>query len=261
MKTNLSAPLFVALLFSGAAMAQQPQAPIWSGFYAGFYGGSVTGSSSGTLSHNDPTTPGVTANTMFGAGVNQSFSPTGPTGGLALGYNWHPGEGLFVFGVEADMAWVGATASNAVTSTDTLTTWHLDTKLYSLATLRGRAGIATGPVLWYATGGFAWGITETDNRVSCVGCAADPWSQGTSRSVSQVGFIGGGGVELLIGQYVVLRGEYLFADLGSGSHTFNGTSYAGTVPAAPPLFVYNWDSIHQNLNFQMWRAGVSLKFN
>jgi hypothetical protein len=73
MKTNLSAPLFVALLFSGAAMDQQPQASI----YVGIYGGSVTGSNRGTLSHNDPTTPGVTADTMFGAGVNQSFSPTG----------------------------------------------------------------------------------------------------------------------------------------------------------------------------------------
>jgi hypothetical protein len=71
--------IFAGLLLlagAGQAFAQQVPAPIWSGFYVGWYGGSVKGSSSGTLSHNDPTTPGVTADTMFGTGVNQTFSPT-----------------------------------------------------------------------------------------------------------------------------------------------------------------------------------------
>jgi outer membrane immunogenic protein len=263
MRTKLLAALGVTVFFSGAAMAQQTPAPIWSGFYSGLYGGSITAKSSGTLFHNDPMMPGVTASDLFGAGASQTFSPTGSTGALALGYNWQPGDGLLVLGVEADMAWVGVAASNTVTSTDMQTTWHLGTKLYSLGTLRGRAGIATGPVLWYGTAGLAWGLIETDNLVSCVGCAQDPWSQGTSRNVSHLGLIGGGGVEWLIGQYVVLRGEYLFASLDSAKHTFTGTSYSGTVvaPSNPALFVYDWDGIHQDLNFQMWRAGVSIKFN
>jgi outer membrane immunogenic protein len=218
--------IFVAC--GGAAVAQDGPAPVWSGYYAGPYGGSATGTSKGTLSHDDPTTPGVTAASIFGT-ADQSFSVTGGTGALALGYNHQ--VGMFVIGVEADMAWVGAeAASRTVVSTDTLTTWRLDTKLYSLGTLRGRAGIATGPVLWYGTAGLAWGLVETDNAVSCVGCAFDPWSQGTSRSVSHLGFIGGGGAELMIGEHFVLRDEYLFADLGAVKHTFTGTSHAGTVP-------------------------------
>jgi hypothetical protein len=78
-------------------------------------------------------------------------------------------------------------------------------------------------VLWYATGGIAWGLTETDNLVSCVGCAANPWSQGTSKTVSQVGLIGGGGVEWLISQFIVVRGEYL-ARIGDciSCHTARG---------------------------------------
>jgi outer membrane immunogenic protein len=239
------------------------QAPLWSGFYAGLYAGSISGTSKATLQHNDPLTPGVTASTMFGGAAETSFSPTGGTVAIALGYNWHQPGGLLVYGVEVDMAWAGASASATVVSTDTLTTWNLETKLYSLGTLRGRLGVPAGPVLLYGTAGLGWALGETDNRVTCTGCAFTPWSEGTSKSISHVGFVGGGGAEVLLGQYFVLRAEYLFASLGNGKHTFNGTSAAGTVvaPNSATKFVYDWDGSDQSMSFGMWRIGASLKFN
>ena len=47
------------------------------------------------------------------------------------------------------------------------TTWHVTTDWHSLGTLRGRAGIAAGPVLFYGTAGLAWAIVKTDNKVDC----------------------------------------------------------------------------------------------
>jgi outer membrane immunogenic protein len=239
-----------------------PAAPIWSGFYAGIYGGNISGTSDATLSHNDPTTPGVTAEAMFGPQSQVSFSPTGATVALALGYNFQSPGSFLVWGFEADMAWASGTATARAVSVDTLTTWNLDTKLYSLGTLRARLGVATGPVLWYGTAGLAWGETQTNVRVSCFGCAQDPWAAGTSKTVSHIGGIIGGGVEYLATEYVVLRAEYLYVSLGDGQHTFNGHSWAGTVAdtAKPGQFFYNWDGAKQDLGFSMWRIGASLKF-
>jgi opacity protein-like surface antigen len=105
-------------------------------------------------------------------------------------------------------------------------------------------------------------MMQTDNRVSCVGCSQNPWSQGTS-TASHLGMIGGGGAEWLIGQYLSLKAEYLLADLGMSHHTFNGTSASGVTETTTGsrVFVYNWDAFDHDLKFSMVRLGVNVRFH
>jgi opacity protein-like surface antigen len=157
------------------------------------------------------------------------------------------------------MAWVGANGDK-LTLSDGVQTWRLQEKFYSLGTVRGRLGIAAGPVLLYGTAGLAWGLAQTSNLVDCAGCAFSPWSEGKGKA-SHVGFVGGGGAEWLVTQYVVLRAEYLFADLGAASHPIVGTTKDPALRPNTPQFTYDWDAADPKLQFQMWRVGVGLKFN
>jgi opacity protein-like surface antigen len=42
------------------------------------------------------------------------------------------------------------------------TSWNVSTKFDTLASIRGRLGVAVGPVLVYGTGGGAWANTQSD---------------------------------------------------------------------------------------------------
>ena len=173
-----------------------------------------------------------------------------------MGYNWQ--TSWVVYGVEADMAAVDARGTSTVS--DGVTTWAMKDKLYSLGTLRARLGVGAGPVLLYATGGFAWGLAQTENAVYCVGCAASPWSHGIGSS-SHLGAIGGGGLEWLATEHLVFRAEYLAADLGSGQHSIKGTTADPALRPGTPQYTYNWDAADPTLNSQMWRVGFAAKFN
>jgi outer membrane immunogenic protein len=136
----LCAVLAVALS-SGVAKADSTEGP-WTGFYVGAQGGQIAGSARGTLSHIDPFVPGLTADDIF-ASTSRSIGVKGGTVSLQGGYDYQ--TGFMVFGIEADMAWAGANGSVSATTIDTLTTWNIESKLYSLGTLRGRVGVTAGP--------------------------------------------------------------------------------------------------------------------
>ena len=72
-------------------------------------------------------------------------APSGVMGGGQVGYNWQ--SGWFVFGVEADIQASGAN--------DTFAAYKFSNPWFG--TLRGRAGYAMNNVLFYGTGGLAYG--------------------------------------------------------------------------------------------------------
>jgi outer membrane immunogenic protein len=151
----------------------------WGGIYYGINGGYGFGKSEWT-------------NPFFGTGSTGNFNTSGFAVGGTLGANYQ--IEAFVFGVEGDMDWMGIQGSTGVCAItcETKNTW--------LSTFRGRAGYAVDRVLFYATGGGAYGNIQ-----------AGP-SGGTLTNTNKAGWTAGGGVEAAFADNWTARVEYLFVD-------------------------------------------------
>jgi len=82
---------------------------------------------------------------QWGTINNNPTKPSGVEGGVQGGYNWQYGQ--WVFGGEADIQITGAT--------DTFAPWKFSNPWFG--TVRGRAGYARNNILFYGTGGLAFG--------------------------------------------------------------------------------------------------------
>ncbi len=174
----------------------------WTGFYAGVNAGGAVGGDfrASTTSPRPAALPASRA----------EVSAAGFVAGGTVGYNYQftPNNG-FVVGIETDAnysdihnnfrASAGA-AGNA--------TGGLKTDTY-FVTVRGRIGYAWGPLLAYATGG--WAFTEIGARGSATvpGLVA-PTSFNASIPVD--GYTVGAGLEYMITPALSVKGEYLYAD-------------------------------------------------
>lgn len=148
----------------------------WTGFYVGINGGGAWGRS--TWDSAD------------------TFSVSGGLVGATAGYNWQIGQA--VLGVEGDVDW-----TNINGTTTTLCAQGCKTSNSWLSTVRGRVGYAFDRFLPYLTGGVAIG----DIKASVPGFAG--------ASASNAGWTLGAGVEFAFAQNWSVKGEYLYADLGS----------------------------------------------
>lgn len=257
---TLIAPVFAAVSVLALPAAAQ-DAPDWSGLYVGAHGGWASSSTSGALGYNDPAFPGITAADVFGSVDRDLIDADGWLGGVQIGYNHQ--ISAIVVGIEADIAHVESDASGSFTTTDTFSTWSIDSDIHSLATLRGRLGFVAGPVLLYGTGGLAWARSTSENNVTCTGCPAAPWATG-SATESHFGWVAGGGAEWALGGGWSLKGEYLYVDLGRQNHQFVGTALSG-LPAdetSPGSGVYHYrsDSFDSEMTLQTVRVGVNYRF-
>lgn len=123
--------------FGGASepMIAEPDLD-WSGFYVGAHGGYGMSRILGTYDE-------VGDNGSF------DFDPSGFVGGLQAGYNWQ--SGAWVYGLEADGTWSGMDDRRT-----TLNPSRQQLETTTLASLRGRIGIAAGDKLFYLTGGLGY---------------------------------------------------------------------------------------------------------
>jgi outer membrane immunogenic protein len=197
--------------------AQPPAIPYaWSGFYLG---GNAGWSASRTSNLNPPN-----------AGPQFELAPTGWVGGAQAGFNWQTGP--WMLGAEAD--WQITTQQDsaclltcgAVSATGIL---NLQQKLPWFATLRGRAGYAHGPWLWYITAGLAWADVEESAAFAQPGSATQT---GGLRQV-KTGWTAGAGVETALAGNWTAKFEYLFMDLGSIAGNLGVANPAAAFPFAP----------------------------
>ena len=170
----------------------------WSGFYAGVHGGYAWGEQD---------------NVLTALGVGGNLKQDGWFGGGQIGWNYQGAGSPWVFGVEVDSAWANIESSinfgGGVTATS---------EMDYFGTARLRFGYAADRVLWYATGGLAWGHNDMTLAVAGLGSA-------TSGN-THIGYAVGGGVEWALVDNWTAKVEYLYLDLGSENY-FGGPAAGG----------------------------------
>jgi outer membrane immunogenic protein len=212
-----------------------PAAYDWSGFYFGLNAGAAFNNSEidnnlrytgdGVDLGGDPD-PEITAseiNEILGdfdselGGDDAVF-----TGGAMLGYNWQH-ESL-VLGIEADINYVGFSEEQSrdfndidfpLINTDEEINGSSDLSFDAnwFGTIRGRLGFAADNLLFYGTGGLAYGHMEASAEVE-VSDIDETVSYEASTDTTNWGWTVGAGMEYGIDNWSV-GVEYLFVDLGS----------------------------------------------
>jgi len=228
----------------------------WTGFYlGGNVGGNVTSN------YNADTQ----ANTTFPAPMdNSGLVPTtldtgtgGLIGGVQAGYNYQLGK--FIAGAETDIEALQAGGGSNWTSASTLLGSTFTTKaserLDYLGTLRLRAGYAPfDRWLVFGTGGLAYGGVRTSESVTMNGAPANQWN-GASDQV-RTGYAFGGGLEYAWSQSIILRGEYLYYNLGSTNIATTPSASAQANPALAGLVYVTKTTVAGSI----LRLGVDYKF-
>ena len=151
----------------------------------------------------------------WGSIDNNPTSPSGVTGGVQGGYNWQSGP--LVFGVEGDLEASG--------SDDRFAPWKFSNPWFG--TVRGRVGYAINNVLFYGTGGLAFGELRGE-------------AFGVSETHTNAGWTAGVGAEYGFAPNWSAKIEYLFVDLSDSRFTITG--------------------VQNGYSFGLVRAGVNYHF-
>jgi outer membrane immunogenic protein len=236
----------------------------WTGFYVGLNAGAIlpSGGRNATIFDPGAGTDGGFINAAFPGGLGSQG--VGFLGGGQAGYNWQ--TGAFVLGVETDFD--GSTLSKsfnnvgvpfagagvpAALAGDFLSV-NGKASLSWLGTTRARIGFVATPdnrLMIYGTGGVAYGGGTSNFSVfdSTTGSLFTG-----SPSSTRVGWVVGGGVEYAVTNNITVKGEYLYADLGSS--TFNTVGNAAAATFFPGVVA----TAKLSYNASIIRAGVNYKF-
>ena len=133
----------------------------------------------------------------WGSVDNNPTKPSGFAGGVQAGYNWQSGP--WVFGVEGDIQATGAD--------DTFAPWKFSNPWFG--TVRGRVGYAFNNILFYGTGGLAFGELRGETF-------------GLSESHTNAGWTAGVGAEFGLAQNWSAKIEYLYVDLADSNFAITG---------------------------------------
>jgi outer membrane immunogenic protein len=179
---------------------------------------------------------------------SNSVSASGGLAGAQAGYNWQ--NGSVVYGVEADIAGLGLKSSMNTTlqsffipAPTAVTNSNLDW----YGTVRGRLGWAAGPMMFYGTGGLAYGRTSLNSTLTDNLLLTTLNSQTSS---VKTGWAAGFGVEYLLRPNLVANLGYQYVNLGS-------TSLFGLIPNG---FGVQSQTINARGQFQVVSVGLSWLF-
>jgi outer membrane immunogenic protein len=172
-----------------ADLAAVPVAYDWTGGYIGLNAGAAWNNS------NVDILVGATPFSLDG-------DDTVFTGGVEAGYNWQMDS--FVMGLETDFNYLGFHADQDFVAAAPVS---LDIKENWFGTVRGRLGFAADNLLFYGTGGLAYGNAKVEACTVVAGC--------NSESNVNWGWTVGAGMEYALDQSWIIGAEYLYVDLGN----------------------------------------------
>jgi outer membrane immunogenic protein len=211
--------------------AAAPRAPVytmppsagasWTGFYIGANLGLSVGRSPSTRNSAFSTTPSEVISDTF------NLSPFGAVGGGQIGFNWQAAP-HWVLGVEADFQGSSEKETVCVNQCNPAVTpgfprnMTVTQALDWFGTARGRVGWTGGPVLFYGTGGLAFGQVTTDVSLADFNFGT-PVSAAAHTAQTKTGWTAGFGAEARLFGNWTGKVEYLYLDLGHvGAASFNG---------------------------------------
>lgn len=221
----------------GAAAAEADPVFGWDGLYLG------TSFGAGLPLQGDET---IRAGAGFTPGLHDLYPPAsnrpGVLAGAQVGYNWQAGN--LVWGFETDFGLLDTAAGpNGVfprpVSPLARYPWFAiashDSGKY-FATIRGRAGLAIGRMLIYATGGVASGGTRGAADLSLPGVVPANVDENVNALLtsqyafsSRMKYAIGGGLEYAFADSWSARAEYLFFNRAGGQQLFdNGGGFGYT---------------------------------
>jgi len=202
----------------------------WTGFYVGVNAGVGIG--------RDYTRLAIPSLLGFEASY---LNPQGGLGGVQAGYNYQVQNSFFgalVFGVEADFQGTGMRDNfNCLIGCLPAQNNNFSQKLDWFGTVRGRVGIATGPVLTYVTAGWAYGSVKTTMTETLP--PGGPANTGAFVSnQNRGGWTWGSGIEASLGGNWTGKIEYLWIDLGDrlDIFTLNGIPQAMSTDIREQIF-------------------------
>ncbi len=225
----------------------------WTGWYVGVNGGGSFGGSTGKL--GDFTTAPAAASflpAVAAGGTPGSLGAKhgGGFGGGQIGYNWQ--QGIWVYGLETDIQGAAIGSTSTVTfpggggTVPSVSTGR--DRIDWFGTFRGRVGVTVDRVLFYGTGGLAYGGTK-----STATNVFNPPTSGTfmgSTSDTKIGWVAGAGVEWAFAPNWSLKGEYLHVDLGRSNVTISD----------PVNFPISFATYRFSHTFDTGRVGINYKF-
>jgi outer membrane immunogenic protein len=255
MAADLPAPLYTK------APAYVDQGYNWTGFYLGINLGYSWGRSHDTSTFSDG----------YGTGLYTSTGSSnldGILGGGQAGYNWQTQS--WVWGLEADIQATGEKGGRGFTcptGTCTPSTFFVGALVFPIpgpavaenmnqtidwfGTVRGRVGfLATPKILFYGTGGLAYGAVNSNLNLATPTGALNRFSA----TDTKVGYAIGGGIEGVLSGNWTAKLEYLYVDLGTVSGTY-GTNI--TAAGGAPLVT----SYSSRITDNVLRFGVNYKLN
>jgi outer membrane immunogenic protein len=211
----------------------------WTGFYFGANAGVGLGRSLSQLAIPDG---------AVNFAERSRFGAAGAIGGGQIGYNWQFNN--VVLGVEADLQGSGIEDNRSCGLYCQLTSpgvsARFDQKLDWFGTVRGRIGLANGPVLGYVTGGFAYGGVKTSVTESLPGPGGALSLASAGIRDTRTGWTLGSGVEAALGGNWTGKLEYLYLDLGTQSGALAFSALPG-------------QSISSDIREHIFRAGVNYR--
>lgn len=228
----------------------------WTGPYVGVSAGynSTSSKTSTTLSGNWSVEPQALRDFMTSKSAT-SMSVKGADIGAQIGYNAQIGE-MFVIGAEADASLLtgktdavrGPLSYSTTPALSYTLTNRVDPK--SAYTVRAKLGVAAGPTLFYATGG--WGWTRAGLGAGITSSAG--YKKTASLSHTFDGFVVGGGIEHKFTPNVSARLDYTYTNQGDVSYT---TSYVTGSTNTTPAY---GEMIKQDYRMHQIRVGLNYHF-
>ncbi|WP_226636794.1 outer membrane protein [Brevundimonas poindexterae] len=281
MKTSLYTGIALATVMAAglATPALAQSTSDWSGPYIGVYGGYLEGQDDANESlvfdrdfdgefddtvvlngtTNSAFSPGSCPDTANGStpGARCTKDDGGVEGGVRLGYDMQFGN--WVVGAVGEVSAVDA--KDSVTSFSTTpASYTMVRDLEHTAALRARIGYAAGPVLFYGTGGVAYG--KVNNRFQTTN-GANSFTEQTNEDDAD-GYQYGAGMEWKLAPNLTLVGEYLYTSLEAGDYVVRaGPGTAGpTNPFILPPNTAGTDIARSNGDFDYhgFRLGMNVRF-
>jgi TonB-dependent siderophore receptor len=222
----------VAPVFKSAATPPvAPPAPLgpidWTGVYTGLQIGYGWGDNDGSLTYATPGGLwGQSGLNSDAIGVSGSKSLNGDAQGIIagahMGYNKQFDR--WVVGVEGAVDPTLMTRRLTILVPDTGADPDGSLRIGATATgsvwsslqgsLRARAGYALDRVLFYGSGGAAFGAFSSSFQLYGMDLSLAPFYAANMHSSTRVGWTAGGGVEYAINPHWSVRGEYRYSDFG-----------------------------------------------